>query len=73
MYLLIQWRYSVNGRINRKNLNPLFCIGVKVQKTLDEILNKSQGLPSDIPHLQLQNEKDTVKVNYQVITPKQLY
>ena len=34
-------------------MNPLFCIGVKVQKSRYKVLNKSQGLPSYISHLQL--------------------
>lgn len=57
-HLLVEGRDGFDRWVSGVDVNPLFCVGVEVQQSSYEVLDKAQGLTGHVPGFELQQQHE---------------
>lgn len=57
LHLLVEGRDGLDGGVSGVDVNPLFRVGVEVQQSSHQVLDKAQGLTRHVPGFELQQHE----------------
>lgn len=57
-HLLVKRRDGLNGGVQGIDVHSLFCVGVEVQQSSHQVLNKAQCLTCHVPGFKLKPHKE---------------
>lgn len=62
-HLLVQRGDRLDGGVSGIDVHSLFCVGMEVQQSSHEVLNKAQGLTGHIPGFKLKPQTEDLYMN----------
>lgn len=62
-HLLVQRGDRLDGGVPGIDVHSLFCVGMEVEQSSHEVLNKTQGLTGHIPGFKLKPQTENIDIN----------